>query len=119
MIIVFYDKDSNVHVNEYEYKSGVFNLIKNKIYFNDYRECEFYKVTGVTNEFLAYVVLKIQDSFKNKRVFIFENNNQISFYDMSEMINTLFVYRKELTVIQASISEDDIEDITRWLANHM
>lgn len=119
MIIVFYNKDADVCVYEYELINGVFICVKKDLFYNNTEKKKFYEITGVTNDYLAYVITRIHKRLEDNRVIIFENNNQTSIYDMPDMINTLFIYRKQITVLQASITEDDVKQIVEWLAEHM
>lgn len=113
MIVVFYNELADVCVYEFD---G--NRCEKVTCFHNPTPDYVESVIGITNDFLATVLLSIQDSFRGKRVLVFENRDQQSLYDIPEMTNTLFVYRKEIAVLQAHITEQEVKNVAEWMISH-
>ena len=119
MILVFYNKDMDVCVFQYSSSNGVIALERRDIYLNKDTNAKLFKEKlGVTDYFINEVLLSNQDRFKGQRVIIFDNSRDGSMYDRAELVDMLFLYRREITILKADVSEEDANTLAVWLYEH-
>ena len=78
----------------------------------------FKEKLGVTDYFIDKVLLSAQGRFKGQRVIIFDNSLEGSMYDRAELVDMLFLYRREITILKADVSEEDANTLAVWLYEH-
>ncbi len=118
MILVFYNESMDVCVLVYSIDGGL-TLTKKEIFFNEDEDAElFFKKLGVVSKFIDKVLLNIQDRFEGMRVIIFDNSKRDSLYDREDLVDMLFVYRREIAVLKANITEEEAESVAEWLYKH-
>ena len=119
MILVFYNKDMDVCVFQYSASNGVIALERRDIYLNKDTNAKLFKEKlGVTDYFIDKVLLSAQGRFKGQRVIIFDNSLEGSMYDRAELVDMLFLYRREITILKADVSEEDANTLAIWLYEH-
>lgn len=119
MILVFYNKDMDVCVFQYSASNGVIALERRDIYLNKDTNAKLFKEKlGVTDYFIDKVLLNAQGRFKGQRVIIFDNSLEGSMYDRAELVDMLFLYRREITILKADVSEEDANTLAVWLYEH-
>lgn len=119
MILVFYNKDMDVCVFQYSASNGVIALERRDIYLNKDTNAKLFKEKlGVTDYFIDKVLLSAQGRFKGQRVIIFDNSRDGSLYDRAELVDMLFLYRREITILKADVSEEDANTLAVWLYEH-
>lgn len=119
MILVFYNKDMNVCIFQYSTNDGVLALEQKDVYLNKDTDAKLFKdKLGVTDYFINEVLLSNQDRFKGQRVIIFDNSRDGSMYDRAELVDMLFLYRREITILKADVSEEDAGSLATWLYEH-
>lgn len=119
MILVFYNKDMDVCVFQYSASNGVIALERRDIYLNKDTNAKLFKEKlGVTDYFIDKVLLSAQGRFKGQRVIIFDNSLEGSMYDRAELVDMLFLYRREITILKADVSEEDANTLAVWLYEH-
>lgn len=119
MILVFYNKDMDVCVFQYSSSNGVIALERRDIYLNKDTNAKLFKEKlGVTDYFIDKVLLNAQGRFKGQRVIIFDNSLEGSMYDRAELVDMLFLYRREITILKADVSEEDANTLAVWLYEH-
>lgn len=119
MILIFYNEDMDVCILEYAISDGGLTLERRDIFYNDDINAKLFKEEiGETSDYIHKVLLDNQHRFKGKRVIIFDSDAESSLYDRSELIDMLFLYRRELTIVRAEISEKDAKAVASWLYSH-
>lgn len=119
MLLIFYNKDMDVCIFEYCMINGVLSLEKKEIVYNNDTHAKLFKdKIGDVSDYIHRVLLDNQDRFKDKRVIIFDSDAESSLYDRSELMDMLFLYRREITIVKAEISEEDAEAVASWLCSH-
>ena len=119
MILVFYNKDMDVCVFQYSASNGVIALERRDIYLNKDTNAKLFKEKlGVTDYFIDKVLLSAQGRFKGQRVIIFDNSRDGSMYDRADLVDMLFLYRREITILKADVSEEDADSLATWLYEH-
>lgn len=119
MILVFYNKDMNVCIFQYSSNDGVLALEQKDIYLNKDTDAKLFKEKlGVTDYFIDKVLLSAQGRFKGQRVIIFDNSRDGSMYDRADLVDMLFLYRREITILKADVSEEDADSLATWLYEH-
>ena len=119
MIIVFYNKDMDVCIHEYDSSDGVLSLARRDTFYNDDTNAkEFKEKIGTTSYFIDKVLLNNQSRFEGKRVIVFDDSKEGSLYDRADLIDMLFLYRREITILKANITEEDAKNVANWLFDH-
>lgn len=119
MILVFYNKDVDVCIHEYGISDGVLVLERKDTFYNDEVNAkEFKEKLGTTSHFMDKVLLSNQSRFKGTRVIVFDNSNDGSIYDRAGLMDMLFLYRREITILKAEITEEDAKTVATWLFEH-
>ena len=119
MILVFYNKDMNVCVLEYAMLDEGQTLSKKEVFYNEDADAKLFKDRlRVTDHFIDKVLLNIQQRFKGQRVIIFDNSNSGSLYDRVCLMDMLFIYRREITILKAEVTEEDVGVLAIWLYEH-
>lgn len=115
MILVFYNKDLDVCIYEYSHVNGVSSLDRVDIFYNkDINARDFKEKIGVSSHFMDKILLNIQTRFKDKKVFIF-NDSDDSLYDRPELVNMLFLYRRNITVFDTELAEENAKNVANKL----
>lgn len=119
MILVFYNQDMDVCIHEYDSSDGVLFLARKDTFYNDDANAkEFREKIGTTSHFIDKVLLNNQSRFKGKRVIVFDDSKEGSLYDRADLIDMLFLYRREITVLKADVTEEDAKTVATWLFSH-
>ena len=119
MILVFYNKDMDVCIFQYSTNDGVLALEQKDVYLNKDTDAKLFKdKLGVTDYFINEVLLSNQARFKGQRVIIFDNSREGSMYDRADLVDMLYLYRREITILKADITEEDADSLANWLYEH-
>lgn len=119
MIFIYYDKDSNVCVDTYEFLNDKLTRTHNEVVFNtNYGDKLFKEKLNEPTHFIDKVILEIQDRFTGQDVYIFNSEIEVDLYDRPELVNILFIYRREVHIFNLKVTEEDIQEFASWLAEH-
>lgn len=119
MIFIFYNQDNDVCVNEYEAHNG--DLITNRkdVFCNNNLDDKLFKEKlGSPSHFIDKVILNNQSRFAGQDVYIFNGETDVNLYDQPDLVNALFVHRREIHVFNVSVTEEDVKEFARWIAQH-
>lgn len=120
MILIFYDSCMNVHIQEYSSSNGVLFLANEEVFYNEDSDAKLFKYKlGTTDYFIDRVLLNNQSRFKNNQVIVFDNSKEGSLYDREDLFDMLFLNRREITILKAEVTTEDVETVATWLYNHL